>query len=98
MDQEYQKWLDSLKVGDEVYCTYTINWSRNDYVRYDYVGKVIKITPTRVIKIGNLQFDKNGRLKGGGCGSIRPVTQDIKKKFLECDLQMRYWRNHANQK
>ena len=73
MDQEYQKWLDSLKVGDKVYCT----WG-------EQIEKITHITKGRQIQVSGIKY-KNGSYRGNERWDtvhyIRPITQDLLNKI-----------------
>lgn len=74
--EDYQKWLDSLKVGDVV-CYNALNFGRKFIV-----ARVEKITPTRRFVIGGLKFNNNGshRLSDYHSYSIEPYTDKIKNE------------------
>jgi hypothetical protein len=80
--EEKQKWLDGLKLGDEV--CYDIG----QYRVVDYVIRTIdKITPTRRFVVGNLTFDSTGEERGSkGVWShtkyLQPVTDEIRESVL----------------
>jgi hypothetical protein len=91
---DYENWLASLQVGDEV-CWYS-RW-------HGYrIAKIERITPTRQIKIGPYTF------KNGTCGTdwqsryrLEPVTDKVREairygelsgkvngfKFTNCTLE-----------
>jgi hypothetical protein len=77
MDNNRQKWLDSLVEGDEV----AIETGAYGFREYAIV-KIDRITPTRIFKIYNTSFDKNGEERGNrdrwtATKSIEPVTEKI---------------------
>ncbi|NLD92992.1 MAG: hypothetical protein GX639_10020 [Fibrobacter sp.] len=78
MNQEYQNWLDGLKVGDEVYCT----WGER-------IEKITHITKGRQIDIGKIRY-KDGSYKGKDRWDMRhyiePVTQAILDKIEQNKL------------
>lgn len=79
MTDEYKQWLDSLKIGDEVYCT----WGGR-------IEKVTHITKTRQIDVGSHRY-KNGEhtIKESRYGTthhIKPVTQEVLDKIEQREL------------
>lgn len=84
-----QEWLDSLKEGDEVALKTYTGWGRAE-PNYK-VTKVIKITPTRRIKVeayGNLQFDSKGRPFGSSMRDVKlmPYGQEVKNAIRKNNL------------
>ena len=74
---ERKKWLDSLKVGDEV-CYDTSAYNS----RYYKILKIEKITPKRYFVLENMHFKVNpqGRYRSDVWHSlqIEPVTEEIR--------------------
>lgn len=81
--QEYQKWLDSLKVGDVVVIEH---WY---YGTTYYIEKIRKITSTRRIVVGNYTFRSDGQVFGGGYSStyLREYTPEIVEKIKQQNIQ-----------
>lgn len=75
---DYQNWLDTLEVGDKVYCT----WEEE-------IKEVTYITKRRQIDVGRTRY-KNGEFRGSSRWDtthyIRPVTQEVKDKLEKKDL------------
>ena len=76
--QEYQEWLDSLKVGDKVVIERRCSSSTYS------IAQIEKITPTRRITVGGYTFRSNGRVFNGGGYSysstyLKKFTPDILK-------------------
>lgn len=73
MNQEYQKWLDGLKVGDEVYCT----WGER-------IEKVTHITKGGQIDVGKIRY-KEGKYRGKNRWDttyyIKPITPSMLGKI-----------------
>ncbi|MEK5358191.1 hypothetical protein [Paenibacillus sp. FSL L8-0709] len=77
---EYQEWLDSLKVGNEV----LISGKYGGGYLY-FIGTIERITPTREIKIGALVF-KNGSEGERSLIKIEPVTQEVRENIKHKEL------------
>jgi len=82
--EEYQKWLDGLKIGDEVYCT----WTKS-------VEKVQHITKGRQIDVRNNRY-KNGEYWSGhrwdSTYKIQPVTQAVLDGIELLKLKNKHYR------
>lgn len=76
--EERKNWLASLKEGDQVFVSGNYGES---------IKKIDRITPTRLMKIGNVRF-KDGSQIGDSCWkySIYPVTQEVVNKMHKRDL------------
>ena len=81
--QEYQKWLNSLKVGDVVVIEH---W----YFGTTYsIEKIQKITATRRIVVGNYTFRSDGKVFGSNYSSVRlrEYTPEITEKIKQQNIQ-----------
>lgn len=83
----YNEWLESLKVGDEVCLSGRLELR---------IYTIVKITDKQIITENNRFWKKNGVIVGGGTWnsySIKPVTVEIKDKVydikLDCTIKHR---------
>jgi len=74
---EYEKWLASLQVGDEV--CYHSRW--NGYT----IIKIEKITPTRQIKTTFGHVFKGGYSRDSGY-TIKPITDEVRSAVRRGNL------------
>lgn len=94
---EYEKWIDSLKIGDEVAYYIKPKWTDG----YFKIYTVKRLTKTLVVTSGGSFYKKNGEMRGSvSWEKIMPVDKTvtnsihrrgIERKFQEvidqkCDL------------
>jgi len=91
---EKQAWLDGLKVGDVVYCTYyysSSTWAHPKGIALP----ITKITPTQFVTGGaGIRFKRiGGRIIGEYRGDVEPFTEQIKQRLAaeKLDRQLRHW-------
>jgi hypothetical protein len=81
-NEDYKKWLESLKVGDRV-CYRTGSISFRSYK----IAAIEKITPTRRFVVDGIKFDNSGR-EMGEVGTwtprkeLEPVTKEVEDATL----------------
>lgn len=68
--KEYYEWIESLKVGDEVYYD-------GGFWNGKMIKTIVKITPSGLFKIGNEYIDKSGQIRGT-FKNVYPVTQKVR--------------------
>ena len=81
--RKYQKWLDSLEVGDVVVVEH---WN---YGLSYYIKKIDRITPTRRIIVDNYIFTSDGRIYGNRYSPtyLREYTPEIVKKIKQQNIK-----------
>jgi hypothetical protein len=82
---ERQEWLDSLKEGDKVALRHN-GYSTDSYL----IREITRITPKRIIKVGNIEYNNKGQQRGRGTWDrgvdIVPITQDILNRIEKSRL------------
>jgi hypothetical protein len=72
----HQEWLDSLVQGDKVALRYN-GWGSDGYS----IREITRITPKRIIKVGVLEYNSNGKQRGLGTwdrgADLLQITQEI---------------------
>jgi hypothetical protein len=75
------KWLEDVKVGDEVFASYGGGWSRQLTLR-----KVERVTPTQIVVSGTRYRRKDGRVVGASTWTrewLQEATPELKAEVRE---------------